>query len=246
MFTIDDDAIRDPLTALHDSSYQLGALSVIPFDPAREDLFPPPFLYTLYEATRRSGRSRLGSLPSLFCGMSNLTPDAICAYLLQQRVIVMGEWRISEAWMDPDDPLPANFEELIAPKFHALGYLFPSSYTRSSDGLANSMFAGYCFFQPAWRTRQQLVLTYLGLAYLFCEFRLVSLHGVRYHDNKLTARWMERFGFRDVGTIPDYMTAPGGGGLVPATVSTLPRSEFEEQLRQVFRELQREEAADRG
>lgn len=237
MFIIDEDAIQSPLTALHDAGYQIGSLGVVAFDPAREDLFPPPFLYSLYEATRQSGRSHLGSLPSLFCGMSNLTPDAICAYLLQQRVIVMGEWRANPTPVDPEDPLPVDFEELIAPKFHPLGYLFPSSYTRSSDTLANSMFAGYCFFQEAWRTRQQLVLTYLGLAYLFCEFRLVSLHGIRYHDNKLTARWMEQFGFRDVGTIPNYMSERGGGELVPATISTLPRAEFEEQLRQVFREL---------
>lgn len=234
MFPIDDEAIAQPLLALKNATYQIGALAVIPYDPNRPDIFPQPFLYNVYEKTRLSGRSHLGSLPSLFCGMSNLTPDAICAYLAQQRVAIVGEWRSNPTPIDPLDPLPDDFDEHMAPYFHPLGYVFPTTFIRSADGLSNACFAGYCFFQEAWRTYQQRILTYLGIAYLFCEFHLVSLHGIRYHDNKLTARWMEQFGFRDIGTIPNFLTERGGGSLVAATFSTLPKAEFEEQLRQVF------------
>jgi RimJ/RimL family protein N-acetyltransferase len=141
---------------------------------------------------------------------------------------------------DNGDPLPENFEELIQPYFHPLGYFFITGVPcRSRDGLTNSAFAGYCFFQDAWRTPQQTVLMYLGLSFIFQELRLVNLHGVRYADNKLTARFASRFGFVDCGTVPNYMTDWATGELVAATVSTLARSELESRLRAVLLELRR-------
>lgn len=242
IFTIDDDAIRDPLGALRDAAYQVGGLQLIPYDSTREDIFPQPYLYGLYEKTRNSGRAKLGSLPALFCGMTNFGPDAICNYLLNNRVAVLGEWRHAPLPLPGEDPLPNNFEELCQPYFHALGYVFPTVLLRSPNGLQNAGFAGYCFFEEAWRTKQQFILSYIGLAYLFHEFHLVRLNGVRYEDNKLTSRWMERFGFQDIAVIPNWMSKPGHEELVPGVFSTLTRYDFEEQLRQIFLRLRDDEA----
>lgn len=235
---ITDAAIADPITFLANEDYAWGSLQVIKYD-WRNPIFKQPYLYNLYERTRLSGRRRMGSLPSLFCGMPNLSPDAICAYLHSVGPVIMGEWRPSSAIIDPNDPLPPDFESLIQPEFHALGYFFPSVITQSRDGQANMAMGAYCFFPESWSSPKQLILTYLGLAYFFREFRLVNLHGIRYADNKLTARWMGRFGFRDIGTLPNYMIDQFNGQLQATTISTLDRETLEINLRRVLQELRR-------
>lgn len=240
---ITDDDIADPLAWAKRSNYQLGSLAAVPYDRRRPLAFQPqPFLPYLWQRTGSSGRSRLGSLPALFCGMTDLTSDAICSYLSQRLVLVLGEYRTQA--IDPDDPLPAaNFEDLCEPQLYSLGYAFPASIpiVTSRDSQTNAMFIGYTFFQEAWRTPQQIVLMYLGLAFLFGEFRLVNIHGVRYADNRLTARLAGKFGFRDVGTIPNYMQREATGELADATISTLDRATFVDKLRDVLIGLQNQE-----
>jgi hypothetical protein len=94
-------------------------------------------------------------------------------------------------------------------------------------------------FQEAWGRRREpnpvaWVLMYLGLAWLFHTFRLAALHGSRYATNHLTARWTQRFGFRDCGILPYCMADEPGGPLVPGVFSTLLRVEFERRLRGVL------------
>jgi RimJ/RimL family protein N-acetyltransferase len=91
------------------------------------------------------------------------------------------------------------------------------------------MFAGYVFFRSAWGTPEIEVLGMLGLAYLFSQFRLLAIHGQRYPQNGLTARFMRKYGSKDVGTIPHYMLRDGK--LESCTVSTLLQSDFESYVK---------------
>lgn len=237
---IPDEALTDPLLWLKEQNYTLFNCTATPYDRTRLDAFQPqPYLPYLWQRTHDSGRSRLGSLGPLFCGMSDLSCDAITSYLHGRLVLIMGEYRSSPSLIDPADPLPENFEELCQPRLHALGYAFPAAVPiiTSQDQQHNSMFIGYTFFQEAWRTPQQIILLYLGLAFLFQEFRLVSLHGIRYADNGLTAKLASKFGFQDIGTIPNYMLRESTGELAAATISTLSRQVFVDLLRGVLQEL---------
>lgn len=234
------DALDDPLLWLKYQDYSWGGCQARPYRRGQpQEFLPQPYLPYLWQQTRDSGRSRLGGLPALFCGMSDLSVDAITSYLAGRLVLVLGEWRGNSTVIDPADPLPENLESLLQPEFVALGFAFPAGVpiVTSRDADANSMFIGYTFFQPAWRTPQQTVLMYLGLAYFFQEFRLVSMHGIRYADNRLTARLAGKFGWQDLGTVPNYMLREATGELAAATISTLSRESLVEQLRGVIRGL---------
>ena len=198
-------------------AYRWGDCQAILYDPVRESVFPPPYLLTLYNLCRASGRAKLGILEPLFCGMRDLSQEAICAYLHAQKLVILGEWRQEER----EDGSKIAF-------FAPLGFCFLTVLTRGKT--TSSGFGAYAFFQEAWRSPQQWVLTGLGISYLLQEFGLVTLNGIRYADNKLTARWMQKFGFQDVGTLPNYMIRPSTGELTDATVSTLARAEFESRL----------------
>lgn len=235
-----EDDLADPIGLVAAAAYQWQGCQVLKYDRYRPEIFPQPYLADLYRRTGESGRSPMGGLPNLFCGMADLSMDAICKYLHDQGVYIIGEWRHNPSVIDPNDPLPENFEALTHPYFHPLGYFFVTGpVIRSRDSLSNALFAGYCFFQEAWRTPQQTVLMYLGLSYLFHEFSLVNIHGIRYADNKLTARFAGKFGFEDLGTIPNYMSKWPTGELTSMTVSTLARDVFEDKLRAVMLELRR-------
>lgn len=235
----------DPLAYLQQRAYRWGDLQPILYDRKRTDLFPEPYLVTLYQRTRASGRSKLGSLPNLFCGMTDLSCEAIVTFLSQRPVIVMGEWRKRLAGMAGMAGLAGKGE--LPTYFHPLGYVLLAPLILSATGERNAAFAGYCFFQEAWRTPQQRVLTYLTLAFLFQEYRLVSLLAQRYDDNKLTARWMRQFGLRDVATLPNAMIRnhggleEGEGELTSSVVSVLDRADFEERLRELMARLRLED-----
>lgn len=215
------------LTQIAELAYRWGDCQAILYDPVREDLFPPPYLLFLYNLCRRSGRAKMGILEPLFCGMRDLSQEGICAFLHAQKLVILGEWRKGE-------------NHLV---FSPLGFCFLT--TLPNRGAAqSSAFGGYAFFREAWRTPQQLVLTFLGIAFLFQENKLSSLHGIRYADNKLTARWMSFFGFQDLGTVPNYLFRPSLGELVAATVSTLSRAEFESRLSQALEEGMKLEGED--
>lgn len=262
----------DPIAQLAARNFRWGSCQALLYDPTRTDIFPQPFLYSLYERTRLSGqrhpvpldlarRRGLGPLPTLFCGMTNLGPDAICAYLSQRAVCVVGEWR-----RDPQIPYMDEAELFIAAgsgtvvnapaadsapdtdsspeRFHPLGYCFPSTQPtvspRSLTGQpSNSVFAGYILFSDCWGKPQQTVLMYLGLAWLFHTFSLAAMHGSRYPTNHLTARWTRKFGFRDCGLLPHSMTAGDdpAGPLVPAVLSTLLREDLEARLRAILSQI---------
>lgn len=230
----------DPIEYFKDCDFRWGDCQAIKYDPLNPAL-KQPFLARLYERTRTSGRGKLGSLPMLFCGMANLGIDPICAYLSQRPICVVGEWRKYD-WTNAPEP-----DDVDKPYFHELGYCFPSTpiiQTASTpDNPQNSIFAGYGIFQDAWRTPQETICMYLGLAWLFHTFQLIAIHGTRYTDNFLTAKFTHKFGFKDKGTIDHYMLKEQGQPLVGATVSTLTRSDFVALTRQVLNNV-REEATE--
>ena len=233
--------LSDPIGLAAESHFKWGNCQAILYDPTKE-MWKQPLLWSLYERTRLSGqrhpkpldlndRGSLGLLPTLFCGMPNLGPDAIMKYLSERAVCVVGEWR--DHAVNGDESLRSQAE------LRPLGYCFPSTQVtvspKSMTGIpSNSVFAGYTIFSEAWRTPQQRVLMYLGLAWLFHTFKLAALHGSRYETNHLTKRWTHQFGFRDCGTLPHCMMGESGGPLVPGVFSTCLRIDFEFILRNVL------------
>lgn len=248
--------LSDPIALCAQGQFRWGPCQAILYDPTRSDIFPQPFLYSLYERTRLSGqrhpqplnltaRTGLGSLPLLFCGMTNLGPDAICKFLAERALCIVGEWRPGS------HSVSVESGELICeednPVFMPLGYCFPSSTPTTTPltltGIpSNSVFAGYTIFSEVWRRPQQEVLMWLGLAWLFHYFQLAWLHGSRYETNHLTARWTQRFGFRDCGILPGCLTSGDDptGPLVPGVFSTLAREEFAGRLRAVLTAIRKE------
>lgn len=210
--------------------YRWGDCQAILYDRFNEDLFPQPYLSSLYYRCRRSGRAQNGILAPLFCGMTDISHDAIVGYLMARPLIILGEWRSQPTLLRDNlimetDPQRRSFEPL--------GFCFPVSFQPHPlpyPTAPRSAFAAYAFFQSAWRTPQQQVLSHLGLAYLFAEFSLSAILGQRYSDNVLTARWLRQFGFRDVATVPQLIWNQATGLLEPCVVSILEREEFERTL----------------
>lgn len=234
--------LSDPIDLLKNADYRWENLQAVRYDPTRTDLFPgPSFLATMWERCRDAGGGRLGPLgilPPLFCGVRDLSCENVIALLRRNPLFVLGEWRerVRYTGIDIHANLPAQDMQ-----FHPLGFCFPTgdpilAAPALQSANRNAIFAGYAFFEEAWRTRQQRVLTWIGIAALFGEFRAGSLHGVRFHDNHLTRRWMTQYGFTDLGTIPQYLVRHNTGDLTAGVVSTLPRAHFSGLLSEVFRQ----------
>lgn len=236
--------LADPLALMALAGYRWGDCCAIKYDPARTDLFPgPSFLVSLYERCREAGGGKLGPLgivPALFCNMRDVSCEAVVAYLHRVPIIVVGEWRRQrvrqvlehgELYADTGEPF-----------FHPLGFTFPTGEVMMASlalqpSNRNAIFAGYGFFEDSWRTPQQTVCMYLGLSYLFQEFKLGAIHGTRFADNHLTARFAGKFGFRDVGHLPCSIYRYTTGDLAAMTVSTLSRQTFSDLLRGVLDQL---------
>lgn len=199
------------LADLKSTDYRMGNLQAIMYNRNDSRVFKPGFLGELYWMLKGSGqysqRPGNGVLEPLFCGMTDLSFDAIVAYLSTVGLVVMGVW-------DGEN-------------FKVAGICFPT--TRVGAGDQKACFAGYGFLRAYWGTDEQELLAVLGLAVLFVEGEVLAIHGVRYETNTLTANFMSRFGFKDDGTVPMYFLRRGK--LVGATVSTLTRGAFEENLK---------------
>jgi RimJ/RimL family protein N-acetyltransferase len=235
--------IDNPIQHFADLDWRWGDIQAIRYDP-NNPAFPEPYLFHLWDRTRRSGRSKLGSLPMLFCGMTNLSADPICSYLSQRPICVVGEWRKHTFLTAPEPDL------VDQSYFHDFGFCFPAvpviQTASTPDNPQNSVFAGYTLFQDAWGTPQQTICMYLGLAWMFHTFQLVAIHGTRYKDNRLTARFTHKFGFKDCGAIDHYMLREQGQPLVGAVVSTLTRADYIDLTRRVLNNACEETTDGRG
>lgn len=193
------------LPVFKEDGYRIGNLQVFLYDRRRVDVFPPPYLTKLYNLCKTSGRrSSKGILPTFFCGMEDLSHDAITSYLSDLPIILFVEW------------LDQN-------TFKEAGFAFPVLFRGKSP--ERICFAAYGFFREYWGKPETATLMLLGLSFLFQEFGLKAIHGIRYQENLLTAKFMSGFGFRETGRVPRYMMQDGK--LVPGVVTSLLREEFE-------------------
>jgi hypothetical protein len=198
------------IQALKEDEYRHGNLQSIPYSTANTAVFKEDFLHDLYFALKgsRFHKIRPGNsiLEMLFCGMTDISYNAIVSYLSKIPMGVMGIWEDGQ--------------------FRPAGIHFVTVSMGAGDELA--CFGGYGFLKEHWGSEEQETLTVLGLSQIFGQLNVKSIHGMRYLQNEFTARYMARFGFKDVGIIPNYMLRRGK--LVPGVVSTLSREAFEENL----------------
>lgn len=204
----DRTASREPvnvLQAFRQDEYRIGNFQAIGYLRTRTDVFPEGYLGELYKQmkTGLSGKRGDSWLRTLFCGMQDVSYDAIVSYLAGRQLVIMGEW--------------------VDGKFEAAGFIFPTVSLGGGDQKA--AFAGYGFFRKWWGTDDSEILAMLGLSFFFVELGLSCIHGMRYPDNGLTKNFLEPFGFKDVGRLPRYMLR--NGKLVDGVASSLLREDFE-------------------
>ena len=207
------------LDGLREDNYRLGDLQALRYDPNKAP-FHDGYLAQVYFQCKKSGILRV-----LFGENPPNTFDGIVSYLAARPVIGLGRWAIVE-------------EEIRS--FDLCGFAFPI-VTIGNKSPELAMFAGYGFFKRVWGTEDQKILAMLGLAYLFNEFEVKAIHGTRFEDNVLTARFMEKFGFKTIGTIPNYQIRDGV--LCSAVVSSCDRDDFERILERELVSLFRPEEA---
>ena len=194
------------LGAFKSDNYRIGDAQAILYDKQRTAIFPPGYIGSLYwrmQGEMYSRRDGDGMLRMAFPGFSDLSWDAITLFLLQRPLVVMGVWN--------------------GDTFETAGIGYPV-ITVGHGETEKMCFAGYLFFREWWGTTEAEGLAMLGLCLMFKEWSLSAIHGTRFPENHLTARFMRRFGFRDIGTISKYMLS--NGKLVPAVVSTLTKEDF--------------------
>ena len=195
------------------ADYHFGSCSVRVYD---RKLGPDDFLLQLY-------RSSLPRLASTFCGMTDLSSAAICAYLSTRSPLLLA---------CADNPgMPGGLE--------VIGYSFPTIWAGPRMGSIDpdpgrSMFLGYTFFKPWWGKPEISVCMMLTGIYYFHEFGLLSIGGQRLECNRLTSKFLSQFGVVDTGYIPDFLMH--GGKMVKCCLSSLSRSDFESYVRHTLSE----------
>lgn len=216
------------LSVFRDDNYIFGNCQVRVYDRRRVDIFGTQYLHYLYsECINSYPNSPLGTLPDTFCGMTDLSADAICAYLHTRNPLLL---------------LCVNNGELT---FDVAGFAFPTLVfgPPANEPGERCMLGGYTFFRRWWGTPESVVLGMLGLSYFFNSHPLLTaIHSQRYATNGLTARYMRQFGSEDKGTIPRFLlnsngsngTGTGAGKLADCVISTLLREDFERYVETVL------------
>jgi hypothetical protein len=185
--------------------WKIGACSVRPYNRTETQVYGTNYLHHLYSETANSGRHVLSSS---FCGMPDLSADAVCAYLHSRSPLLL-------MCMDTaDDP---NV-------FDVVGYSYPTVWCGTKETERSILF-GYSIFKRVWGTPEASVLGMLTTAYYFLTFDLVAMHGQRYPWNHLTGKYTGQFGTRDVGVLPRFLLHKGK--LVDCVLSSLLREDFE-------------------
>jgi RimJ/RimL family protein N-acetyltransferase len=220
---MNDQPPRDSIADIAAVDFSLGncqAIQYSPAVPATAHLFSDDYLSSIYAHLKSSL-----TLERTFCGMQNLSHDAIVSYLASKPVIALVEW-------NPDHT-----------RFRTLRFSFIVAWIGVPPPAVGprSAFGAYSLFPDAWGTPEAEVLAMLGLARIFHTYSLQSLYGQRYIKNALTAKFMRRFGFNDLVTLPDFILHRNDNGssvdLGECVVSRLTRADFEkyaaEQLRSI-------------
>jgi RimJ/RimL family protein N-acetyltransferase len=195
------------LQAFAEDGYRVGDFAAIRYDKARTDIFPEGWIGEVYFRLKGGMYNRKSKTDSIlektFCGMTQLDYDSIVRYLSTLQIIAVGKW--------------------VDGSFLHYGFTFITITTGNATDRMG--FVGYAFYPDAWGCPETELMTMLALCYLFHEFKFSCIHGIRYPENQLTARFMRRFGFKDDGIVPKYMLK--GDKLVSAVVSSCLREDFE-------------------
>lgn len=229
----------DVLGALNADHYTLTGCSILPYDCRDSSTFGRhllPQLYDLCLASRPNHPS--GILPETFCGMLNLSADAICSYLATRPLLLLTAQHIpnredvSDRYRLLDGPFIAGFSFITA----FIGTPVAGAPNLPPSGPQpigpRSAVGACCFFRPYWGAQSAKTLLMLTLAYWFNTYHLSSIHAQRYTRNHLIASFLAPFGFKDTGTVPEFLADRDGSepsspiALSSCTVSTLTRSDL--------------------
>jgi RimJ/RimL family protein N-acetyltransferase len=144
--------------------------------------------------------------------MSDVSHDAIVQYWMTHPTVILGVW--------------------VENVFKPAGVCSPAQVIGTPGPDERAAFCGYLFAREWWGSDEMEVLALLGIAIMFTEINLVAMHGTRYEQNDATAKFMERFGFRDLATLPHQLVRDGK--LVSATFSTVTRETFEMKVEEMI------------
>ena len=204
--------------------YRFGNCFVRPYDRKDTATFGTTFLHELYDSALASAPSRpFGILEESLCGFSDLSADAVCAYLHTRNPLLL---------MCTDNPGADTADE-----FDVIGFVFPAitvgtPWTAPSIDAQRSMLWGYTIFRPSWGTPEAVVCTMLAGIYFFHEYNLLSISGQYLPYNRLTSKFLAQFGTRDTGYIPDFLMIDGK--LTDCRLCSLARSDFESYVRRTL------------
>jgi len=215
------------LDVFKQDGWRFGYCSVIVYDRHREDIFGRHFLRDLYD-----GSAAAGILGDLFCGMTDLSADAICGYLSTRNPLLIlavdRDYADGRAWET------AGF---AFPTVMVGGRLVPSVATGEPPRQTEkSILIGYGFLREWWGKPEITVLAMLMSAYFFVTQNLVALHGQSYPWNRLTSKFIRKFGAYESGRIPKFLDTRDGV-LVDSVVSTLMREDFESYVRKTLLQI---------
>lgn len=216
------------LSIFASDNWRFGNCTVRVYDRRKPEIWGIHFLEQLYDQCRE-----YRILSDMFCGMIDLSSDAICSYLHTRVPLLI-------MCVDADSGNPGG-------PFTTAGFAFP---TISIGGFpipnpvgANlrseaAIVAGYGYFRPYWGTPESVVLGMLTLAYFFENHNLTAIHGQSYPYNALTAKFTAQFGVKETGNVPRFLQTQEGK-LVNCRLSTVLREDFENYVRDVIRGLGR-------
>jgi len=202
--------VSDSIDALAAEDFSLGNCATIQYNPPLPGfahLFPDDYLSTLYVRMKESL-----ILARTMCGMRDLSHNAITSYLASKPIFAAVEWT-----PDRSRFTTLGFGFIV----NWIGVPYPAPGPRSAS-------AAYAMFPDSYGSPEAEILAMLGLARMFHTYSLQSIYGQRYIRNALTARFMARFGFKDIATLPDFLIHRNGNGeeLTGCVVSHLTRQDF--------------------
>lgn len=247
-----DHAHIEPIARLASEDFTIGPCGVVPYVRTNLALFGNDILSRLYDLCVLSRPSHpYGILPDAMCGCVDLSRDAILAYWYTRRISLVVLTRSLYPEMFPESSPCWDNRALLADGSEIIGFTYLTNIIGTPANFLNqtkeaqmkgprAAVAAYVFFRPWWGTAEQDVDMMLGLAYLFHTYNLKAIHGQRYTRNALTANYTGKFGFRDMGTIPYFLLDRrdgkdyGEAQLVPCTVTTLTRDDFNTYIQNQF------------
>lgn len=213
-----------------DTGYRFGACSIRVYNRHETAVYGANFLHKLYDMCLDAAPSRTyGILPELFCGFTDLSFDAVAAYLHSRSPLLL---MCVDAESDADYPANPN-------SFDVIGFSFPTLWSGPAmnstiPDCGRVMFMGYMFGRPWWRTPESVVCMMLNAIYYFHQFNLLNLQGQSFPWNHLTRKFLAQFGTKTIGVIPKFLF--DGKRMVDSVQSVITREDFEEYVQRALGE----------